>query len=191
MLSSPYPTEELDIPALAKSKPSFLQAQSSFSQNLQQPPSVTAGHIYFDQTRRSISSENTRLLKHIMTTLETKNWNLHIEGVCDERGTRAYNMAHAHHQATHVYDYLRNLGIPKGQLSSTGLAEIGHTVHDTQLQHAFYFLALGQARQGCVTRLQLEAGPEWQQAEWMIQHNPFLHRIHLTEAGSLSQIRHR
>jgi hypothetical protein len=183
--------EELVLPSLAKPTALSEQTRSTRFPNGQAPPIVTAGHLYFDQTRQSISSENTRLLKHLMTALETKHWNLHIEGVCDGRGTRAYNMAHAHHQATHVYHYLTNLGMPKRQLSSTGLAEIGQTAHDTQLQHAFYFLALGQARQGCVTRLQLEAGPEWQQAQWLIQHHPFLQRIHLTEAGSLSQIRHR
>ena len=191
ILSSPYPLEEIALPALAKPQVTFPQARPTLFQNGGRSPIVTAGNIYFDQTRQSISLENTRLLKQIMTTLETKSWKLHIEGVCDERGTRAYNMVQAHHQATHVYNYLVNLGMKERQLSSTGLAEVGHPVHDIQLQHTFHFLALGQARQGCVTQLQLEAGLEWQQAQGLIQHNPFLQRIHLTDLGAVSQLQHR
>ncbi|MDH5562942.1 MAG: OmpA family protein [Nitrospirota bacterium] len=184
---APYPIEQLDLPVLALPELTSQEARFSRSPKSEPPPPITAGHLYFDQTRQSFSADNTRFLKHIMTTLETNNWKLHIEGLCDGRGTRAYNMAYAHQQATQVYNYLTDLGINKIQLSSTGLAELGHAAHDTQLQHAFIFLALGETRQGCITRLQLEAGSEWQQAEWLIQHNPFLQRIHLTEVESRRQ----
>ncbi len=121
-----------------------------------------------------------------MSTLKRKNWILHIEGICDERGTRAYNLAQAHQRATHVSNYLMNLGMTEWQLSSTGLTEIGHLADDSQLQYTFQFLSVEQTRQGCVARLQLEAGSEWPQALRLIQHKPFLQRIHLSRMEDIN-----
>jgi peptidoglycan-associated lipoprotein len=44
--------------------------------------------------------------------------NITIEGHCDERGTREYNLALGHRRANAVYDYLVTLGVPADRMST-------------------------------------------------------------------------
>lgn len=41
-----------------------------------------------------------------------------IEGHCDERGTREYNLALGHRRASAVYDYLMSLGVPMDRMAT-------------------------------------------------------------------------
>lgn len=44
--------------------------------------------------------------------------NISIEGHCDERGTREYNLALGHRRANAVYDYLVTLGVPMDRMAT-------------------------------------------------------------------------
>ncbi len=145
-------------------------------------PSIMATYLYFDTTRKVITTRNAEFLSHIMTVLETEPWNLYVEGYCDARGTRAYNMAHANRKARMVQEYMTNLGISSSRLSFSGLTELEEANTSFSLQGIFEFLAIEQTHEGCVTRLRLDAGTHWSHAEMVAHHHPFLQRIHL--AGS-------
>lgn len=80
--------------------------------------------IYFDFDKSNITSKSQSTLK------ENSDWmkahpaqKVSVEGHCDERGTNEYNMALGARRAKAAYDYLRNLGIQKDQMSTISYGE--------------------------------------------------------------------
>jgi len=65
-----------------------------------------------DATARAMLNDNAKWLKDHPTA------KAQIEGHCDERGTRQYNMVLGQKRAQSAFDYLRSLGIEAGRLST-------------------------------------------------------------------------
>lgn len=92
-------------------------------------PIATAGSqdlpdINFEFDSAALSSRAQSLLssngKWLMNNSGKK---VVLEGHCDERGTREYNMALGERRARAAYDYLRSLGVPSQQLSTISYGE--------------------------------------------------------------------
>lgn len=49
--------------------------------------------------------------------------NVIIEGHCDERGTAEYNLALGERRAKSAYDFLRNIGVKSGRMSTISYGE--------------------------------------------------------------------
>ena len=75
--------------------------------------------VFFDYDRSDIKSEAQSLLDQVSVWMQTyPSVTLTIEGHCDERGTREYNLALGERRASSVNDYLVALGIEPGRLST-------------------------------------------------------------------------
>ena len=86
----------------------------------QQDLAATAGdRIYFAYDRSDISPEARAILTKQSDWLK-KNGNVTVtvEGHCDERGTREYNLALGERRATAVKNVLVALGIPANRVST-------------------------------------------------------------------------
>ena len=75
--------------------------------------------VFFDYDRSDIQAEAQTLLDQVSVWMQTyPSVTLTIEGHCDERGTREYNLALGERRASSVNDYLVALGIEPGRLST-------------------------------------------------------------------------
>jgi peptidoglycan-associated lipoprotein len=75
--------------------------------------------VFFDYDRSDIKGEAQGLLDQVSVWMQTyPSVTLSIEGHCDERGTREYNLALGERRASAVNDYLVALGIEPSRLST-------------------------------------------------------------------------
>ncbi|MGA1841319.1 MAG: peptidoglycan-associated lipoprotein Pal [bacterium] len=79
-------------------------------------------HFEFDRyditpEARKILADNANILKKMPKSI------IQIEGHCDERGTKEYNLALGERRAASVKNYLTSLGVPDGILSTISYGE--------------------------------------------------------------------
>ena len=75
--------------------------------------------IYFDTDMFNIDAEDQAALRQQATYLsQYPNARATIEGHCDERGTREYNLALGERRANAAKNYLVSLGVPADRLST-------------------------------------------------------------------------
>ncbi len=80
--------------------------------------------IYFDFDRSEIPSEFQELLKsHARYLIANPSASIMIEGNCDERGTREYNMALGEQRAYSVLQFLTLQGVSRSQLDTVSFGE--------------------------------------------------------------------
>ena len=100
------------------------------------PPTATAGEVldgsvrdvFFDYDKSDIRSDgesalrsNADGLKKFFNDFTTNR--VVVEGHCDERGTNEYNLALGDRRATTARDFLVNLGVPAGKLTTISYGE--------------------------------------------------------------------
>ena len=100
------------------------------------PPTATAGEVldgsvrdvFFDYDKSDIRSDGESALRSNADGLKkffndfTSN-RVVVEGHCDERGTNEYNLALGDRRATTARDFLVNLGVPVGKLTTISYGE--------------------------------------------------------------------
>lgn len=87
-------------------------SDAEFAQNV-------GDRIFFDYNSSSLSGEAQATLERQANWLKQYgNVNAVVEGHCDERGTREYNLALGERRANAVKNYLTTLGVPAGRLST-------------------------------------------------------------------------
>jgi len=93
---------------------------SRFGPGSQQDLAATAGdRIFFAFDRADISAEAQQILQRQAEWLKRyANVAVTIEGHCDERGTREYNLALGERRATAAKNVLVALGIPASRIST-------------------------------------------------------------------------
>ncbi len=87
----------------------------------QQDLAQTAGdRVYFEFDRSDISAEAQQILQRQASWLQHfPNVTVTVEGHCDERGTREYNLALGERRAAAVKNVLVAAGIPASRVSTT------------------------------------------------------------------------
>jgi peptidoglycan-associated lipoprotein len=95
-------------------------AQSGVTPGSQQDLVVNVGdRVFFDFNKSDLKPEARRTLERQAAWLKQYgNVKVTIEGHCDERGTREYNLALGERRANAAKDYLVSLGIPAARLST-------------------------------------------------------------------------
>lgn len=94
---------------------------------------LLARTFYFDYDRAVISPDDLSALEMHATILRNnRDRSIVIEGHCDERGTREYNLALGERRASIVRDYLVSLGIDAFRIRIVSYGEevpvdLGHT----------------------------------------------------------------
>ena len=75
--------------------------------------------IYFDTDKYDIDSDDAAALRQqAQYLLQYANIRATIEGHCDERGTREYNLALGDRRANAAKNYLVSLGVPAARLTT-------------------------------------------------------------------------
>ncbi len=116
--------ETLPTPPSDNAPPSAPSAPSSVS-NAPVPgsqadflASVTSDRIYFDTDNSDVDSEDQAVLRSQAQWLARyPGKQVTIEGHCDERGTREYNIALGERRANAAKNYLATLGVDVGRIS--------------------------------------------------------------------------
>ncbi|MCM8769340.1 MAG: peptidoglycan-associated lipoprotein Pal [Candidatus Omnitrophica bacterium] len=81
-------------------------------------------NIYFDFDRYDLKPEAQKVLKEIAAyLLKNPNIKVMIEGHCDERGTREYNLALGEQRSLSARRYLTALGVAPARLFTTSYGE--------------------------------------------------------------------
>ena len=67
--------------------------------------------LYFAYDKSDVNSEGRTKIRSLAKLINENNLSVRVEGHCDERGTREYNLALGEQRATAVRDYLVIQGI--------------------------------------------------------------------------------
>jgi peptidoglycan-associated lipoprotein len=76
------------------------------------------GDVYFAYDKYDLDNKAKATLKSLAGLLGKRNISVAIEGSCDERGTKEYNLALGDKRATAAKQYLISLGIPSARIST-------------------------------------------------------------------------
>jgi peptidoglycan-associated lipoprotein len=80
--------------------------------------------IYFDFDKSDIRGDaKTTLAENADWMKKNASANVSLEGHCDERGTKEYNMALGERRARSAYDYVKALGVPAERLTTVSFGE--------------------------------------------------------------------
>jgi peptidoglycan-associated lipoprotein len=87
--------------------------------------------VYFPYDSSSVDHESKELLKKQASWLKEHNKPVIIEGHCDQRGTREYNIALGERRATAAKNYLLSLGVDASMVDTISYgkerpAVVGH-----------------------------------------------------------------
>ena len=94
-------------------------SEASISPGSQDDLIVNIGdRVFFGYNSADLDSDAQELLQDQVAWIKQHNASVTIEGHCDERGTREYNLALGEKRAQAVKNYLTSLGIPSGRVTT-------------------------------------------------------------------------
>lgn len=122
VMEEPEPTIEIE-PAPEPPPDTTGQALREYQQRMQADLKLVQA-IYFDFDRSNLRKDaQDALSANAKLFQKYTQWNITIEGHCDERGTNEYNLALGERRALSAYRYLVSLGIGEDRLSTVSFGE--------------------------------------------------------------------
>jgi len=115
------PTPPSDAPAPTPAPPPVANGQSGPRPGSQADfvASVTSDRIFFDTDKSDVSdAEQATLRSQAAWLSRNPGVRVTIEGHCDERGTREYNLALGERRANAAKNYLASLGVDAGRMTT-------------------------------------------------------------------------
>ena len=88
-----------------------------------QPAKPSANSVYFAFDSSAIDASSKTLLNGYAAWLNDNNVKTTIEGNCDERGSREYNLALGQRRADSVKDYLVSQGVSSSRIDTVSFGE--------------------------------------------------------------------
>ena len=79
--------------------------------------------LYFAYDRSDINSEGRAKIRNLAKVINNNNLSVRVEGHCDERGTREYNLALGEQRAKTVAELLVINGVPSSKISTVSYGE--------------------------------------------------------------------
>jgi len=120
---APAPPTTSATPAVADAVPSPLDGDL-LTANEHAYRTGLLGDVYFDYDDADLRGEaRERLAANARFLAEHPEFEVTIEGHCDERGTNDYNLALGERRARSADDYLVSLGLEAGRLSTLSYGE--------------------------------------------------------------------
>jgi len=136
-------TNTASIPTMTTTQPTPVPTNTDFVQTDTQPPVTSSplptdieelnrvaqsrGYIqdaFFEYNESTLSSEAQAALSASADWLKkNEQYNLLVEGHCDERGTEQYNLALGDRRANTVKEYLTTLGVDAGRIRTVSYGE--------------------------------------------------------------------
>jgi peptidoglycan-associated lipoprotein len=92
------------LSAMDKNSPGYIQ--------------TVGDRVFFSYDKMDLSTEARATLDRQAAWLKQNSFSVVIEGHCDERGTREYNLALGERRATAVKNYLVADGVPAGRIKT-------------------------------------------------------------------------
>ena len=83
----------------------------------------SANSVYFAFDKSNLDASSKTLLDAYAAWLNSNNVNTTIEGNCDERGSREYNLALGQRRADSVKDYLVSQGVSSSRIDTVSFGE--------------------------------------------------------------------
>ena len=83
----------------------------------------TEGVIYFEYDKFDLSSLAVSEIRALANSIKSKSSKIRIEGHCDERGTREYNLALGERRAIAVSELLQVNGISSSRITTVSYGE--------------------------------------------------------------------
>ncbi|OPL15378.1 MAG: hypothetical protein AVO39_08175 [delta proteobacterium MLS_D] len=115
---APAPAKKADDEA-AKAK-----AKALYEKQVAEAKTFAERPIHFDFDRYDLKPQARAALDELGAwLLKNKNFDVLVEGHCDERGTAEYNLALGERRATATRDYLVKLGVDADRLSTVSYGE--------------------------------------------------------------------
>jgi peptidoglycan-associated lipoprotein len=102
--------------------------------------------VFFQYDSDTLDDEARKVLAANADVLRAnRDWEITIEGHCDERGTAEYNLALGDRRALAARDYLISLGVPQDRLSTVSYGkefpfDAGHTESSWHQNRRAHFL---------------------------------------------------
>ena len=89
---------------------------------------VALGVVHFDLDKATLSADNRKIVEANAQAIKAaassvSNYQVVVEGNCDDRGTTAYNIALGQKRADEVKAYYVRLGIPADKISTVSYGE--------------------------------------------------------------------
>ncbi|MBI3715385.1 MAG: peptidoglycan-associated lipoprotein Pal [Betaproteobacteria bacterium] len=119
------PAPQTAAPTQAPSQPAPTTATASTG-NVKATPTVAApvaSSVYFDYDQSAIKDQYAGVVKAYASYLAAKGNSEQLEGNCDERGSREYNMALGQKRADSVKKALTALGVKAGNIETVSYGE--------------------------------------------------------------------
>lgn len=84
------------------------------------PAQVALGAVYFELDKAALSADARKVIEANAKAIKAagSNYNVVVEGNCDDRGTIAYNIALGEKRANEVKAYYVRLGVPAANIST-------------------------------------------------------------------------
>jgi peptidoglycan-associated lipoprotein len=85
---------------------------------------IAKRRVYFAFDSSQLDDENRKIVEaHARNLSSNPNLKVHLEGNCDERGTREYNIALGERRAQTVERAMRVLGVPANRITTVSYGE--------------------------------------------------------------------
>ena len=94
-------------------------AESGYSDS----DSPVGGTIYFDYDKYNLSASAVSEIRDLAKSIKSNSSKVRIEGHCDERGTREYNLALGERRANAVSELLQVNGVPSSSITTVSYGE--------------------------------------------------------------------
>ena len=85
--------------------------------------SPVGGTIYFDYDKYSLNTSSMSEIRDLAKAIKSNSGKVRIEGHCDERGTREYNLALGERRAKAVSELLQVNGVPSSSITTVSYGE--------------------------------------------------------------------
>ena len=99
-------------------------AVSASTTNVYSEPSLTSSStVYFSYDNYNIDSIGSDKIKNLAAIVKKNGLNVKVEGHCDERGTREYNLALGERRANAIAELLIINGVSKANIMTVSYGE--------------------------------------------------------------------
>ena len=106
-------------PVVAEAPPAPTPAPAPAPVAAKPPADVAPVSVYFDYDTSELSPETRTVLQSFFDQARQRpDQDVRIEGNCDERGSREYNLALGQRRAGAARKYLENLGLDPGRITT-------------------------------------------------------------------------
>jgi len=121
--ASPLVTAPAQSPPAAAASP-VVQAESPMQIFDRKHAAIANASIFFPYDNYSVTSDQSPALeRHADLEVAYPNDHVTLQGNCDERGGREYNLALGQRRAEAVKERLAMLGVPKGRIETTSFGK--------------------------------------------------------------------